>query len=51
MQKYGFEWLHRLFQEPKRLWKRYLVGNTMFVVHSFNQMVKKIFIKDKFQNK
>jgi len=26
MQKMGLEWLHRLSQEPKRLWKRYVLG-------------------------
>lgn len=31
MQRLGLEWLHRLASEPGRLWKRYLVGNTMFV--------------------
>ncbi len=25
-QKIGMEWLHRLSQEPKRLWKRYILG-------------------------
>lgn len=30
MQKRGLEWLYRLTQEPKRLWKRYLVTNTLF---------------------
>lgn len=25
MQKYGFEWLHRLAVEPRRLWRRYLL--------------------------
>jgi N-acetylglucosaminyldiphosphoundecaprenol N-acetyl-beta-D-mannosaminyltransferase len=32
MQKYTLEWLYRLIQEPKRLWKRYLITNTYFVV-------------------
>jgi N-acetylglucosaminyldiphosphoundecaprenol N-acetyl-beta-D-mannosaminyltransferase len=27
----GLEWLYRLVREPKRLWRRYLVGNTRFV--------------------
>jgi N-acetylglucosaminyldiphosphoundecaprenol N-acetyl-beta-D-mannosaminyltransferase len=27
----GLQWLHRLFQEPKRLWKRYLINNPRFV--------------------
>jgi N-acetylglucosaminyldiphosphoundecaprenol N-acetyl-beta-D-mannosaminyltransferase len=26
----GFEWLFRLFQDPKRLWKRYTVYNVLF---------------------
>ena len=30
MQKRGLEWLFRLAQEPGRLWKRYLVTNTLF---------------------
>jgi N-acetylglucosaminyldiphosphoundecaprenol N-acetyl-beta-D-mannosaminyltransferase len=32
MQQRGLEWLFRLTQEPGRLWKRYLVTNTAFVV-------------------
>lgn len=32
MRRNGLEWLFRLAQEPKRLWKRYLVLNTRFVV-------------------
>lgn len=31
MQRRGLEWLHRLFSEPQRLWKRYLVTNTLFI--------------------
>ncbi len=31
MQKLNLEWLHRLCQEPKRLWKRYLIGNLLFI--------------------
>lgn len=27
----GFEWLYRLWHEPRRLWKRYLLGNTIFL--------------------
>jgi N-acetylglucosaminyldiphosphoundecaprenol N-acetyl-beta-D-mannosaminyltransferase len=27
----GLQWLHRLIQEPKRLWKRYLLNNPRFV--------------------
>lgn len=31
MQKVGLEWVFRLCCEPRRLWRRYLVGNTRFV--------------------
>ena len=31
MRENGLEWLYRLGQEPGRLWKRYLVGNSLFV--------------------
>lgn len=32
MQKTGLEWLFRLFQEPSRLWKRYLYNNPRFII-------------------
>lgn len=31
VQNSGFEWLHRLASEPRRLWKRYLFGNARFI--------------------
>jgi N-acetylglucosaminyldiphosphoundecaprenol N-acetyl-beta-D-mannosaminyltransferase len=31
IQRSGFEWLYRLVQEPRRLWKRYLKNNPLFV--------------------
>jgi N-acetylglucosaminyldiphosphoundecaprenol N-acetyl-beta-D-mannosaminyltransferase len=30
--KIGFEWLYRLAREPRRLWRRYLFGNTRFLL-------------------
>ncbi len=30
MQRTGFEWMYRLLQEPRRLWKRYLVDDMVF---------------------
>jgi exopolysaccharide biosynthesis WecB/TagA/CpsF family protein len=27
----GIEWIYRLFQEPKRLWKRYIIGIPLFI--------------------
>ncbi len=32
-QRLGLEWLHRLLQEPGRLWKRYFYTNSMFVFY------------------
>ena len=29
-QKAGLEWLYRVVQEPRRMWRRYLVTNTLF---------------------
>lgn len=40
MQKSGLEWLYRLIQEPKRMWKRYLIGNTKFVVLVLREKLK-----------
>ena len=31
MKSAGIQWLHRLIQEPKRLWRRYLINNPKFV--------------------
>ena len=31
MQKIGTEWLYRLLQEPRKMWKRYLIGNIEFL--------------------
>ena len=38
MQNFGLEWLHRLASEPSRLWKRYLVTNTIFVLSAIGQL-------------
>lgn len=32
MSAIGLEWLHRLMSEPRRLWKRYLWGNSVFLM-------------------
>ncbi|HXF41501.1 MAG TPA: WecB/TagA/CpsF family glycosyltransferase [Blastocatellia bacterium] len=31
MQRIGFEWLYRLSREPRRMWRRYLIGNSVFI--------------------
>jgi len=35
MQKLGLEWLYRLITQPKKLWKRYLLGNSVFLLRVF----------------
>lgn len=37
MQRNGLEWLFRLLAEPRRLWRRYLVTNTIFLIKFFLQ--------------
>jgi exopolysaccharide biosynthesis WecB/TagA/CpsF family protein len=41
MQNVGLEWLHRLASEPRRLWKRYLITNTLFTIGAAKQLLKK----------
>lgn len=33
MKEFALEWLYRLIQEPRRLWKRYLITNTIFLFY------------------
>jgi N-acetylglucosaminyldiphosphoundecaprenol N-acetyl-beta-D-mannosaminyltransferase len=37
MNRYGLEWVHRLAQEPKRMWRRYILGNPQFVYRNIKQ--------------
>ena len=30
MQNFGLEWFYRILQEPKRMWKRYLITNSIY---------------------
>ena len=30
-QRHGLEWLYRLMKEPKRMWRRYIIGNSLFL--------------------
>lgn len=38
MQRAGLQWVHRLAQEPGRLWKRYLFHNAAFLLRFFLQL-------------
>jgi N-acetylglucosaminyldiphosphoundecaprenol N-acetyl-beta-D-mannosaminyltransferase len=35
IQDLGLEWFYRFIQEPKRMWRRYLIGNFKFVILVF----------------
>ncbi len=37
----GFEWVHRLIAEPRRLWRRYLVGNELFVYYAARELLRR----------
>lgn len=40
MKPLGLQWLHRLWQEPRRLWRRYLYNNPLFLFHVLVQLMK-----------
>lgn len=42
IQKIGMEWFFRLVTEPRRLWKRYLVTNTLFIFFMTLDLCKSI---------
>ncbi len=41
MRRTGLEWFFRLCCEPKRLWKRYLIGNSRFLYYLFRDSLMK----------
>jgi len=43
LQKIGLEWLHRLWLEPKRMWKRYILGSFSLLVLLIKEFKKQIF--------
>jgi len=40
MQRLSLEWLHRLLSEPRRLWRRYLTTNTLFLIAAARQLLR-----------
>lgn len=44
IQALGLEWLFRLLQEPKRLWRRYLVGNAIFIIAVIFSLINKTLV-------
>lgn len=45
MREHGLEWVHRLFSEPRRLWRRYLVTNSLFIWGGARQLVRAKLLK------
>ncbi len=37
MREIGMEWLFRFLQEPRRMWRRYFVGNVVFLWHAWRR--------------
>lgn len=40
-QQHGVEWLYRLLKEPRRMWRRYIVGNTLFLFYMLKESIRK----------
>ena len=40
-QKHGLEWLYRLIKEPRRMWRRYIIGNTVFLWHMLDEKISR----------
>jgi N-acetylglucosaminyldiphosphoundecaprenol N-acetyl-beta-D-mannosaminyltransferase len=40
MRENGFEWLYRLIQEPSRLWRRYLLTNSLFIIYASREIIQ-----------
>lgn len=38
-QEHSLEWLYRLIKEPKRMWRRYIIGNTLFIWNIFKEKI------------
>jgi len=36
-QEHSLEWLYRLLKEPKRMWRRYVIGNPLFLWNVFRE--------------
>lgn len=44
IQKLNCEWLYRLCREPRRMWRRYLIGNLEFGVIVIRQSIRRAFL-------
>ena len=47
MRNHSLEWLYRLYMEPKRLWKRYLIYNSLYIFYIIQSSLVKLLKKEK----
>jgi len=47
----GFEWVYRLFKEPRRMWRRYLINNFRYILLITKERLKRIKKKITHRNK
>ena len=40
-QEHSLEWLYRLLMEPRRMWRRYIIGNTKFLYYIYKEWREK----------
>lgn len=40
-QRHSLEWFYRLIKEPKRMWRRYLIGNTLFLYNVLREKLSR----------
>ena len=38
-QRHSLEWLYRLLKEPKRMWRRYIIGNALFLLNVMKEKI------------
>lgn len=50
LRELGMEWVWRLLQEPKRMWRRYIIGNPLFLYRVWRQAQAKQHTKTTFMN-
>ena len=50
VQNMNSEWLYRLIQEPRRMWKRYFVTNSLFLLMIIKEKIHLTFTKNKIED-
>lgn len=50
LREVGLEWTYRLYQEPGRMWRRYLLGNAIFMFRIFAAQFRQQFFPARIEN-